>query len=311
VAARDYTGSDTTAESLGLPSSIAVGLLSYSSISASVSSVQSPRLGYVFNPATDLKLDGTSAQGIFDSSFNSAWTAYAHTSTFLAVAYIISVICVILSPILSLFVRRHAFLGKASITLSTLSTLFLLAASIASVIIFTRLNNAFNSAFSDAGLSSTLGNGLFILSFLSFFFSLLATTLIWRRTHNASTAARDAFPVDSKAGAYEAYTLGQYPKSQTKHNGFNTAYAQRGLSPSPDRSGVGNGPLAFDDKAGKTAKKGGLLSRVPGLQGGRHRYVQIEEQNGRAASRTALVEGGNGERTAPPSAYEPYTGHGL
>jgi hypothetical protein len=309
VAARDYTGGDTTAATLGLAQTYTIALLGACSSDASASTTcTGPQLGFTFNPASDLRLDGTSVQGTFGSGFSAAFTTYAQTTTFLAAAYIFSLICIVLAPLLTLFVHRLPILGTASVALSSLATLFLLAASIASVIVITRLNGAFNAAFSDAGLVSSVGSGLFVLSFLASLFALLMTILLHSRARGASTAIKTAFPRDVKDGAYESYSLNAYPASRKGDQSLGAApqsYAARGLSPSPERTGLG--------EKGAAQKMGGIMSRMPQIVGGRHRYVQIEEPgvNGaRADSFRAAVEGGHGERVQP-EAYEPYAGRGM
>jgi hypothetical protein len=269
IAARDYTGSDTTFSTLGLAQTYAIGLLglcaSNPTSSPGTTTCASPTVGFAFSPASDLRLSGTPVQGLSDSGFSAAWTTYARISTFLGVAYILCALCVAAAPIAGALGHHRPVFGRASVLLggtATLllggtATLLLLVASIASVAVLTRLASAFNTAFADAGLSMTAGSALFVLSFLSALCALVATYLLHLRARDTITAQpygtpRKLFGSDAKDGAEAYYSLGPYP---TAANGpafthapstrpptkpttsttstTTTAYAARGTSPPP------------------------------------------------------------------------------
>lgn len=73
--------------------------------------------------------------------------------------------------------------------MSVLSTIFLLAASIASLVIFSNFNKAFNSALSPFGAHSSLGSPLFAISWVATAFSV-ATTILSFRSYRAASRSR-------------------------------------------------------------------------------------------------------------------------
>jgi len=162
----NLVGSPASTSSLGLANSYTISLFTFCGTSCS------GKFGFHFNPLTDLKLDTTALQGSFSSSFTKTLSSYASTAWFLGIAYVLAFLLNFSTMILSC-------LGSPLIPAitSSLTTFFLLTASGSGVGVFTNVRNSFNSALSSSGIKTTLGNKLFILSWIATILSLIASIL--------------------------------------------------------------------------------------------------------------------------------------
>jgi hypothetical protein len=162
----DLVGSPATTSSLGLAKSYTTFLFTFCGTSCS------GKFGFHFDPLTDLKLDTTSLQGSFPSSFTKTISEYASVAWFLDIAYL-------LAFLFNLFTIILSCLNSPVITAVTsgLTTLFLLAASGAGLGVFMKVKGSFNSALSHSGIQTDLGKQLFILSWIATTTSLLASII--------------------------------------------------------------------------------------------------------------------------------------
>lgn len=123
-----------------------------------------PRVGFTFNPSSDLKLDPATAQGTLSTSYYSQLRTYTAVSTFVAVAYILASLLTVLSCLAILLSRRFERAILASRIASGISAILLFAATVASIVTFIRLRDAFNSALGDTGVKATISSSAFGLS---------------------------------------------------------------------------------------------------------------------------------------------------
>jgi hypothetical protein len=190
ITGNDLVGSNANASSLGLASSYTVALLSYCLETDSSTTCSSPKFGFYFDPRSDLKLDDTGLQGSFSSSFIHTISSYGSTSGFLGVAYVLAFILTFITPAFSILAwcAPRAVIGGA-IT-SVLSTIFLFAASVISIAIFSNVTGSFNSNLTAAGIKTALGSKLFILSWIATVLSLISSTLLCISSRRAAENRR-------------------------------------------------------------------------------------------------------------------------
>ncbi|KAF3798838.1 hypothetical protein GCG54_00008296 [Colletotrichum gloeosporioides] len=183
VSGADLVGQDATPATLQIFDVYYVTLLGSCGHVNDVTVCTTRLVGYWFDPRSDLKLDATSIAGSFSSNLNDALNKYAKTSSFFGVAYIFAFVLAILAPIVSVISGRCGRAGFAGVVLSAMATICLLAASIATTVIFKNVNDAINEDFNDIGISSALGL-LFVPTWIALSFSLLASVLMGIKTRN-------------------------------------------------------------------------------------------------------------------------------
>ncbi len=184
VSGKDFVGQDATAASLGLAQTYTINLLTSCAI-GSTTVCSAPRLGYIFSPASDLKLDGTSLQGTATQDYTNALSAYNHISPFLSGAYVLSVILLLLSPLIGACASRKLLVVPAAL-LSAVTTILLLAAGITAGVTFRNLSGAINTSYGSAGLHASTGSAAWRLGYGAFGFSLVTTIALFLRTCYAS-----------------------------------------------------------------------------------------------------------------------------
>lgn len=257
VSGADLTGSTATTSSLGLADSYTLLLLASCAHFPSGAVCERPRVGFSFNPSSDLRLDSTSLQGTFPPALISALSSYHRTSPFLASGYIISAALVALAPIAAGFsgATKNRSAGIAAAVLASLAGVLLFGASVAAVVTFRSLDAQINSAFNSSGLRSEVGVTPVALGFVAFVLALISAVIFVIR-------ARD--PVAPR-GRMVARSTG------TEYDG-----------------GKGTGAEGEEGK-----KPAGLWKRIPTWS--KHRYVQVERQpallktSGAAGSLEAVV----------------------
>lgn len=194
-----------------------------------------------------MRLDGTPLQETYSDDLIATLSRYSKLSGFLAGAYIASGALLILT-----LVANCISVTAAAVT-STLATIVLFSASIASAVIFGNVNKAFNANFeSSAKLSSELGRRPVAISCLAFLLALVtAITLgISARYASRGGGARRG-PIARSVGEKGSDSL-------LAADGADDPYAAPG--------------------GGKKGKKGFLATVVPMLPGQKHKYVQVEDQ---------------------------------
>ncbi|KAI0970274.1 SUR7/PalI family-domain-containing protein [Xylaria arbuscula] len=160
VSKSDLVGQTNTRQTLDLSTDYAVSLLTAcgrSDDGSSSASCYTPRVGFTFNPGTNLKLAGAAAK-------YSQLHTYGTVSTFVAVAYILASLLTVLSCITIVLSRRipHAIL--ASRITSGIVAILVTGATIASVVAFVKTRDSFNSALSDVGVTTSTNSTAFGLS---------------------------------------------------------------------------------------------------------------------------------------------------
>ncbi|KAB5555029.1 SUR7/PalI family-domain-containing protein [Coniochaeta sp. 2T2.1] len=245
VSGADLTGSPATASSLGLADSYNLLLLtSCAHFAGGDVACEKPRVGFGFDPASNLKLDSTSLQGTFPPALLSALSSYHRISGFLGGAYIVSAVLVALSPIAGFLAARSRAAGLAAAVLSSLASILLFGAAVAAVVVFRGLNTQINSAFASSGILSEVGVAPVALGFVAFVFTLLTAVIFSIRARNGGSV--------SPRGRVIARNIG------------GTEYDAKG------------GPPGGPDQVGGDGPKPGLWKRIPTWS--KHQYVQVEKQ---------------------------------
>jgi len=245
----DLVGISASASSLGLAQSYTTTLFNFCPDEGTCSSFN---FGFYFDPITDLHLDTTALKGTFSSSFFSTLSSYASTSTFLGIAYLLAFILTCASPVLQVYSHRMPRVAVISIITSTLATIFLLAASAASVAIFGKVKGTFNTSLTAAGITTVLGHRLFALSWVTTVLSFATSLLV------CVQARRTAIDRRNKVINYNATTKGEYDS--------NIVSIPSNLPSLPTR-------------------RIGFFKRMPSWR--RHKYEEIARQN--AAKKTVAA----------------------
>ncbi|KAI0103692.1 SUR7/PalI family-domain-containing protein [Nemania sp. FL0031] len=179
VSGSDLVGQSGTRQSLGLPVTYSVSLLTACGLNDDASTTcDTPRVGFTLNPSSDLKLDGSATQGTLSTAYYNELHTYAAVSTFTAVAYILSSFLTILSCLTIVLSRRFdraILIGRVS---SGIATILALTATIASIVTFVKVRDAFNSAFGDVGVTTTINSRAFALSAVATVLSIAAFVLV-------------------------------------------------------------------------------------------------------------------------------------
>jgi hypothetical protein len=172
-------GSNSTAAALGLAKSVTISLLSYCAEGTSSTICSKPQFGFHFDPLVDLNLGSTSLQTSLPSSFAKTISAYGSASKFLGGAYLLAFVLTFLTPLFGLLAaccNPRAILGGAFT--SFFATIFLLAASGLSIAIFKTVKSAFDSDLGPAGIKTSFGDKLYVLTWIATFLSFVSTILI-------------------------------------------------------------------------------------------------------------------------------------
>ncbi|KAI0380104.1 hypothetical protein F5Y04DRAFT_258307 [Hypomontagnella monticulosa] len=187
IAGEDWVGSDVNAKSLELPDSYSLNLLTACANDDGSTVCGQPKIGFNFDPSSDLHLDSTSIQGTFSSAYSDQLQTYSKVSTFLGAGYIIATILTVfsvLSIVLSLYFPR-AIIG--SVISSGLALIFLWASAIAATVMFFKLRDVFNDALGPSGIETRTSSRLIGLGFgaagLTLSVFILVVTM-WRSGRN-------------------------------------------------------------------------------------------------------------------------------
>ncbi|KAI1307798.1 SUR7/PalI family-domain-containing protein [Xylaria venustula] len=159
ISTSDLVGQTSTRQSLDLSSDYAVSLLTACGRSddASTASCYATRVGFTFNPGTNLKLAGAA------SKYSQLHT-YGTVSTFVAVAYILASLLTVLSCITIALSRHFPHAILAGRITSGIVAVLVTAATIASDVTFVKTRDSFNSALSDVGVTTSTNSTAFGLS---------------------------------------------------------------------------------------------------------------------------------------------------
>ncbi|KAI1156706.1 SUR7/PalI family-domain-containing protein [Nemania diffusa] len=225
ISGSDLVGQSGTRQSLGLASTYSVSLLTACGLHDDASIICDPlRVGFTFNPGTDLKLDSTAT---LSTAYYNELHVYSIVSTFTAVAYIIAALLTVLSCLTIVVSRRVPSLGLVSRASSGLAALLVFAATIASIVTFVKLRDVFNNTLSDVGVSTTLNPKGIALSAAGAVASIVAFALVLF-TRPAASAYRQPYRqekrggggVEGSVGADEAGLMARQPRAAGVGAGF-------------------------------------------------------------------------------------------
>lgn len=175
-----------------------------------------PRIGFAFNPGSDLKLDRTAAQGTLSTAYYNQLHTYAAVSTFVAVAYIVASFLTILSCLAIVLSRRFPHAITVNRINSGIVTVLVSAATIASIVTFVRLRDTFNNALGDIGVKTAISVSAFALSAAASVASIIAfvlVLLIRPATSGYSQSYHREKVVDGIYGADEAGLMSLKPRA--------------------------------------------------------------------------------------------------
>ncbi|GAW19999.1 hypothetical protein ANO14919_094930 [Xylariales sp. No.14919] len=165
ISGSDLVGQSRTRQNLGLSTTYSVSLLTACGLNDDESTTCStPRVGFAFNPDTDLKLGRTSAQGTLPKAYYDQLSTYTVISTFVAVVYVLTSLLTVLSCIAIVLARRFERAMLISRIISGIVAILAIAATIASIVTFVKLRDTFNSALGDIGVRTATNSGAFGLS---------------------------------------------------------------------------------------------------------------------------------------------------
>ncbi|KAI1462108.1 hypothetical protein F4805DRAFT_194142 [Annulohypoxylon moriforme] len=195
----DWVGEDRDAESLGLAPSYSLNLLTSCSEDDGSTTCETPKIGFKFNPSSDLHLEGVSIDGMSSSEYSDELQSYGKTSTFLGAGYIVGTIFTALTClfiIVSCFFHGAVIFGLLT---SGLAFIFLLASSIVSATSSHKLKTAFNDALEDSGVRTDTSPRMIGLGFGAAFAVVIALVLMFFQLQ-ASRKQRRQGGFESKSG---------------------------------------------------------------------------------------------------------------
>ncbi|KAM0271620.1 hypothetical protein ACHAQH_009047 [Verticillium albo-atrum] len=323
----DLVGQDVTTESLGLARTYTVSLLGSCSHSSDSTSCTSPRVGYVFDPVSILKLDTTAVAGLTTDDIDDALSKYERISRFLAFAYMASIIFVVLGPIFGALGSRIRIIGFAGVFLAWLAAALLLAASATGQYIYLNLSKAIDSDLEPVGIDSDFGL-LLVPSWLAFGFALLAAifTSLRPRSNTAQRHPDLAFDTKSRSGP-SGYIAGPADEPAGPGAGFlnrvqtwgRQKYVGIGKQPALEHDGARSVPRAAGARSGDVSDDEEHL--VPrdqgGMYGSRRDSLQFEPRPLPSTASSDDGYGGQGDIAMMSldnkgqkdlnTAYEPYS----
>ncbi|KAI9152116.1 SUR7/PalI family domain-containing protein [Paramyrothecium foliicola] len=242
VSGGDLTGSELTAENLGLSKYYTIHVLTYCSHSdQGGKSCSSPKVGWWFDPIAILKLDEAGLSGKLSDGFNSALKSYKEAATFIGIGFIIASITIVLAFILSIVARRQNRLAIIAATSASIGSAFLLADGLIARKATGKVVNGIENDLEVVGVSATIGL-LVYLPFVGAVLSMIAAITFSLIAYNNRAAGANKYPGMPRKGSVIV--------------------------------GQPTGPI---DEARGFSKGQSLLQRVSTWSRGS--YVQIEKQN--------------------------------
>ncbi|KAI1114413.1 SUR7/PalI family-domain-containing protein [Nemania sp. NC0429] len=217
ITGNNLVGQDRTRESLGLSSTYRISLLTACGQDGGSTTCYAPRVGFTFDPSLDLKLVGTAAQGALSTAYYDQLHTYAAVSTFVAVAYIVASFLTVLTCIALVVSRRFARAAAISRINSGIVAILVLAATIASIVTFVKVRDAFNTALGEIGVKTTISASALALSAAASVASLLAFVLVLLIRPATSSSYGQSYGRDKgvggMGGADEAGLMSQKPRA--------------------------------------------------------------------------------------------------
>ncbi|KAI0400463.1 SUR7/PalI family-domain-containing protein [Xylaria palmicola] len=168
ISGTDLVGQSRTRQTLGLSQTYRVSLLTTcgEGDDGAPTSCVAPRVGFAFDPVSDLKLDRAAlAQGTtLSGAYYAQLRTYAAVSTFAAAAYILAALLAVASCLAVALSRRAGRAILVARVSSGLGAALVLAATVATIVVFVRLRGVFDGALGDLGVRTTTAAGAFGLS---------------------------------------------------------------------------------------------------------------------------------------------------
>ncbi|KAI0013063.1 hypothetical protein F4779DRAFT_613934 [Xylariaceae sp. FL0662B] len=165
LAGEDWVGSSASPESLGLSKTYSLTLLTACAQDDGSTTCGTPKIGFSFDPESDLKLDSTSIQGTLSSAYYGPLQTYSRVSTFLGVAYVLAALLTGFSCVSIIVSRCLPRAVIASLFSLVTASILLLTAAITSAVTFAKLRDALNNELGSSGLKTQYGSRMVGLSF--------------------------------------------------------------------------------------------------------------------------------------------------
>ncbi|KAI9810174.1 MAG: hypothetical protein M1827_006620 [Pycnora praestabilis] len=132
----------------------------------------SPRqANFWFNPVEVWGLNGTGIEEAFPKTFKDALDTYQTVSHWMYIAYIVAFIATIVEIVVGFFAIFSRWGSFATTIVSTISSIFILGASITATVLFSILAGDFNSLLKTYGIHGSLGGNMFATTWLAVVFS--------------------------------------------------------------------------------------------------------------------------------------------
>lgn len=136
------------------------------------------KAAFWFNPVEVWGLNGTGVENVLPKNLQNDLNMYKAVSKWMFVAYIVA----FASTVLELLVGLTAICGRLGSCITTLvssvSLLFIIAASVTSTVLFAVVKDAFNKNLNDYGIKGTMGHSIYVTTWLAVAFSL-AASVFW------------------------------------------------------------------------------------------------------------------------------------
>lgn len=248
----DLVGTEATASSLGLADSYTVSLFSSCAKAGtsgdSATKCSPSQFGYHFNPIADLKLDTIGIEGSLAPGFLPS-ISYGAAARAIAITFVLSLALALATMTLNLMCCLYPRLVFISMITSILATILQLAGAATSIAIFSNIKKNFNAELESSGIKTSLGNNLFIASWISFGL-LFVNSILLVFTHRRNKVVK-------RRGAGRGRSL-------IDHNGL-------------DQKGGDQNKAFAPPKRTRTIQL--IKNHLPGF-GGKQKYTQIEKQAG-------------------------------
>lgn len=136
------------------------------------------KAAFWFDPVDVWGLNGTGVEDILPTDLQKDLKTYKAVAKWMFVAYIVA----FASTIVELLVGLTAICGRLGSCITTLvssvSLLFIVAASVTSTVLYAVVKEAFNKNLKDYGIKGTMGKNIYVTTWLAVAFSL-AASLFW------------------------------------------------------------------------------------------------------------------------------------
>ncbi|KAI0890304.1 uncharacterized protein GGS22DRAFT_183651 [Annulohypoxylon maeteangense] len=243
IGGQDWIGSDTDAKSLGLAPSYSLNLLTACSEDDGSTTCETPKIGFKFDPSSDLRLEGVST---FSSAYSDELQSYGKTSTFLGAGYIVGALftaLTCLSIIASCFLPSAVIFGLLT---SGLAFIFLLASSIVTATSSNKLKSTFNDALGDSGVHTETSPRMIGLGFGAAFAVVVALVLMSlqlkasrsQRQQQGSFEDKNGFPEDLVPNSGLMRRVTTWNRHKYMEVEKQKPVLHRGASPEDDRRGL-------------------------------------------------------------------------